>query len=147
MALRTYYEILGVSHDAVEGEIRRGYRRAVQEHHPDHNPSGAKSKKRIRELNTARETLLNSALREKYDAKLRRAGLIPPENGAEPDLAETQTQSDSEELDISESDESVDAESVAEGFASQSFEPEIESTTAGWNTSSSNNNRHPARLA
>lgn len=77
MALRTYYEILGVSHDAVEGEIRRGYRRAVQEHHPDHNPSGAKSQKRIRELNTARETLLNSALREKYDAKLRRAGLIP----------------------------------------------------------------------
>ncbi|MGY8771649.1 MAG: J domain-containing protein [Pirellulales bacterium] len=147
MALRTYYEILGVSHDAVEGEIRRGYRRAVQEHHPDHNPSGAKSQKRIRELNTARETLLNSALREKYDAKLRRAGLIPPEPAAEPEPAKAKEQSDSEELDISESDESVDAESVAEGFASQSFEPEIESTTAGWNTSSSNNNRHPARLA
>ena len=84
MALRTYYEILGVSYDAVEGEIRRGYRRAVQEHHPDQNPSSAKSQKRIRELNAARETLLNSALREKYDAKLRRGGLIPPEPAAEP---------------------------------------------------------------
>ncbi|MDB4483634.1 J domain-containing protein [bacterium] len=142
MALRTYYEILGVSHDAVEGEIRRGYRRAVQEHHPDHNPSGAKSQKRIRELNAARETLLNSELREKYDAKLRRGGLIPPENSADPDPAKAKDQADSDELDFPESDGFSDAESVADGFASQSFEPELESTTAAWNTSSSKNNRH-----
>ena len=59
MAVRTYYEILGVAPDADENEIRRAYRRAMREHHPDQNPDDPKAAKRSRELNAARETLLD----------------------------------------------------------------------------------------
>ena len=79
MAARTYYEILDISHEASEAEIRRAYRRAAQKHHPDQNADSRKSAKRIRQLNAARETLLDPELRKIYDAKLRRRGLIPDE--------------------------------------------------------------------
>lgn len=77
MAARTYYEILNISYEASEAEIRRAYRLAVQKHHPDQNPDSRSSAKRIRHLNAAREILLNPELRKKYNAKLRRRGLIP----------------------------------------------------------------------
>ena len=80
MAERTYYEILNIAHDVDEAEIRRAYRIAVQQHHPDQNPDDVASARRIRHLNAARDTLLDPELRQKYDAKLRRRGLLPEED-------------------------------------------------------------------
>ncbi|MCH2182405.1 MAG: DnaJ domain-containing protein [Mariniblastus sp.] len=77
MALRTFYEILGIPHDADDDEIRRAYRRVMQEHHPDQNPDDRKAARRTRHLNAARDALLDPAKRRKYDRKLRRKGLIP----------------------------------------------------------------------
>lgn len=74
MATRTYYEILGVSPHANESEIRRAYRRAMQDHHPDRHSDDPRAARRSRELNAAKETLLNPERRKKYDEKLRRKG-------------------------------------------------------------------------
>ncbi|MDB2525661.1 J domain-containing protein, partial [Mariniblastus sp.] len=75
--IRTYYEILGVPHDADEATLRRSYRRAMQTVHPDRNPDGKRTARRTRHLNAAKETLLDAEKRKRYDAKLRRRGLIP----------------------------------------------------------------------
>ncbi|MDG1513591.1 MAG: J domain-containing protein, partial [Mariniblastus sp.] len=75
--IRTYYEILGVPHDADETTLRRSYRRAMQTVHPDRNPGGKRTARRTRHLNAAKETLLDAEKRKRYDAKLRRRGLIP----------------------------------------------------------------------
>ncbi len=76
-AIRTYYEILAVPHDADEATLRRAYRRAMQSVHPDQNPDGKRTARRARHLNAAKETLLIPEKRKRYDAKLRRRGLIP----------------------------------------------------------------------
>ncbi len=77
MATRTFYEILGIPHDADDDEIRRAYRRVMQEHHPDQNPDNHRAARRTRYLNAARDALLDPAKRERYDQKLRRKGILP----------------------------------------------------------------------
>ena len=77
MATRTYYEIMGIAYDADDQEIRRAYRRVIQEYHPDQNPNDHRSARRARHLNAAKEILLDRKKRRRYDRKLRRKGLIP----------------------------------------------------------------------
>ena len=55
---------------ADEAAIRKAYRKAVRQNHPDINANSKKAHKRTRELNAAIETLLNSDLRQQYDEKL-----------------------------------------------------------------------------
>ena len=69
---KTYYEILGVSENASEAEIRKGYRQAIKRNHPDINPDSKKAERRTRELNTAMEVLMNAETRRLYDEKLQR---------------------------------------------------------------------------
>ena len=71
MAL-SYYDILGIDPEAGETEIRRAYRRAVKEVHPDHNPNDERSARRSRELNAALETLLDPQKKARYDRLLER---------------------------------------------------------------------------
>ena len=77
MATRTFYEILGIPHDADDDEIRRAYRLVMQEHHPDQNPDNQRAARRTRYLNAARDALLDPAKRKRYDQKLRRKGILP----------------------------------------------------------------------
>ncbi len=63
MAQRDYYEILGVSKDASADEIKKAFRRAAIEHHPDRGGDEAKFK----EINEAYEVLKDPAKRQRYD--------------------------------------------------------------------------------
>ncbi len=60
---RDYYEILGVGKDASPDEIKKAFRRAAVEHHPDRGGDEAKFK----ELNEAYEVLKDDAKRKRYD--------------------------------------------------------------------------------
>lgn len=60
---RDYYEILGVKKDASADEIKKAFRRAAVEHHPDRGGDEAKFK----ELNEAYEVLKDEAKRKRYD--------------------------------------------------------------------------------
>jgi molecular chaperone DnaJ len=60
---RDYYEILGVKKDASADEIKKAFRRAAVEHHPDRGGDEAKFK----ELNEAYEVLKDTDKRKRYD--------------------------------------------------------------------------------
>ena len=63
MAKEDYYKILGVSKDASADEIKKAFRKAAIEHHPDRGGDEAKFK----ELNEAYEVLKDSSKRQRYD--------------------------------------------------------------------------------
>ena len=64
---RDYYEVLGVSRQASEDEIKKSYRRLARSHHPDANPGDADAEGRFKELTEAYEVLSNPEARRAYD--------------------------------------------------------------------------------
>ncbi len=67
MAKRDYYEVLGVSRDADEGEIKKAYRRVAMKHHPDRNPDNPEAEEKFKEASEAYEVLADGEKRAAYD--------------------------------------------------------------------------------
>lgn len=65
----TFYEILGVSSDATEDQIKKAYKKLAFQLHPDRN-SDPNSSAKFQELNEANEVLSDSAKRLNYDNEL-----------------------------------------------------------------------------
>lgn len=66
VAYKDYYEILGVSKNASEAEIKRAYRKLAKKYHPDVNKEpGAEQK--YKDVNEAYEVLHDADKRQKYD--------------------------------------------------------------------------------
>jgi DnaJ-class molecular chaperone len=66
MAKRDYYEILGVSRDASEAEIKSAYRKLARKYHPDVNKAEDASEK-FREATEAYDVLSDEKKRKLYD--------------------------------------------------------------------------------
>ena len=68
-----YYKLLGVAYTATPDEIRRAYRTAMKEIHPDRQTPEARlaAEERAKTLNVAYTTLSQPESRRKYDTALR----------------------------------------------------------------------------
>jgi molecular chaperone DnaJ len=62
-----FYELLGVSRDASQDDIKRAYRQRARELHPDVNPGDAASEAQFKEISLAYEVLSDVERRRQYD--------------------------------------------------------------------------------
>lgn len=67
MAEEDYYEILGVSRDANEAQIRKAYRKLAKKWHPDRNPDDADAAAKFQGIAEAYEVLSDNNKRQIYD--------------------------------------------------------------------------------
>lgn len=67
MEYKDYYQILGVSKQADEKEIKRAFRKLAQKYHPDKNPGNKAAEEKFKSINEAYEVLSSPENRAKYD--------------------------------------------------------------------------------
>jgi molecular chaperone DnaJ len=67
MAKRDYYDVLGVSRDTDEKEIKRAYRKLAMKYHPDRNPDDAEAEVKFKEATEAYDVLMDANKRAAYD--------------------------------------------------------------------------------
>jgi molecular chaperone DnaJ len=64
---RDSYEVLGVSRQATDDEIKKAYRKLARECHPDANPDDPQAAERFKEISAAYETVRDPERRRQYD--------------------------------------------------------------------------------
>ena len=60
------YKVLGVSRDATQDEIKKAYRKMAKLYHPDLHPDDPDANKKMNDVNTAYDMLMNP---DKYQAQ------------------------------------------------------------------------------
>ena len=65
--MKDYYEILGVSENASEKEIKKAFREIAIKFHPDKNPGDASAEERFKEASEAYDVLSSPEKRSRYD--------------------------------------------------------------------------------
>src|ERR1041385_758792 len=64
---RDYYEVLGVTREATEVEIKSAYRKLAMQYHPDRNPNNPDAEDKFKECSEAYAILADSDKRATYD--------------------------------------------------------------------------------
>jgi molecular chaperone DnaJ len=64
---KDYYDLLGVSRNASEEEIKKAYRRLALQLHPDRNPGDKQAEEKFKEVSEAYQILSDAEKRAKYD--------------------------------------------------------------------------------
>ena len=67
MAKRDYYEVLGVSRDVNEADLKKAYRRLAMKHHPDRNTDDKGAEDKFKEVKEAHDVLSDAQKRAAYD--------------------------------------------------------------------------------
>jgi molecular chaperone DnaJ len=62
-----YYEVLGVSRDANDQELKTAYRKLAMQFHPDRNPGDAEAEEKFKECSEAYQVLTDAQKRAAYD--------------------------------------------------------------------------------
>jgi len=65
--MKDYYEILGVSRDATQDDIKKAFRKLARDTHPDANPDDPEAEARFREIAEAYEILSDPQRRAAFD--------------------------------------------------------------------------------
>jgi len=69
-----YYQILGVSEDASQDDIRKAYRELARKYHPDKTGGDEAAEEKLKEINAAYDTLKNPERRKEYDQRRKFGG-------------------------------------------------------------------------
>jgi molecular chaperone DnaJ len=78
---RDYYEVLGVSRQANESELKSAYRKLAMQHHPDRNPGDKAAEDKFKEAAEAYAVLADANKRAAYD-RFGHAGVTSAGGGA-----------------------------------------------------------------
>lgn len=80
MAKRDYYEVLGVSKDASDDELKKAYRKLAMANHPDTHPNDKEAEEKFKEATEAYDVLRDKTKRANYD-RFGFAGVDPSQAG------------------------------------------------------------------
>lgn len=67
MSQRDYYEVLGVSKNTSEADVKKAFKRLAMKHHPDRNPDDTTSEEKFKEAKEAYDVLSDPQKRAAYD--------------------------------------------------------------------------------
>lgn len=67
MAAKDYYQILGVSKNATQAELKKAYHKLAMQYHPDRNSNAIQAEKKFKEINAAYDVLKDEQKRAAYD--------------------------------------------------------------------------------
>ena len=65
MSKKDYYELLGVSKDASEADIKKAFRKLAIKYHPDRNPNNKEAEEKCKQAAEAYEVLSDPEKRAK----------------------------------------------------------------------------------
>ena len=87
--MKDYYEILGVTPESDEEQIRKRYRQLAMQYHPDRNPDDPRAEEKFKEIAEAYGVLTDPVKRSQYN-QARAAGTSWQQNGAHGDFTYSQ---------------------------------------------------------